>query len=399
MRILIIDFAYQNINRTVMLWQLAWRQAGDAVFFGPGHVSDEDWRHGLKPFIRLHGPFDVIVTAELLISALSTHQSSEQLKRALDITYECPFNVSSAMDGCRKVFDEFVEADAIKVVSMLEFDSYNMNESHYNTLSQNDFYVVGWGEDFIKPVVCLPGLNNEKFGSRANDRWWEFVTKYRHRVISTPAMVAETEFYWANLEHRTERWAVQGARYYARQLARRKLNDAKIAWTGKVLVDLITVLNRINPRLLRWPSVRTFLNHHWTQGFRTSRYAFTCGSALRYPIRKYFEIPAAGAVLAAEPPNGFEALGFRDHENAVITTPETIVEIDAWLRASPSDAQRIASAGRELVWQQHRVGARAKQYIQAIEAIAARRFFGSRWQEGRFVVAGDSSILPFAHEV
>jgi len=392
MRILIIDFAYQNINQTVMLWQRAWRKSGDAVFFGPGHVSDEEWRQGLKPFIRRKGPFDIVVAAELLLSALSSHQTPEQLKRAVRSTYECPFDVSSAMDGCRKVFDEFVEMDAIRVVSMLEFDAYNMQEDHYNRVVQNDFYVVGWGKDFVKPIAELPDLKNEKFGHRANDRWWSFVTEHQHRVISTPAMVAESEFYWPNLERRRDRWAVQGARYSARQLARKRLDEAQISWTGKNLVDLISILNRIDQSLLRWPSIRTFLNHHWAQGFRTCKYAFTCGSALGYPIRKYFEIPAAGTVLAAMQPNGFEALGFCDYENAVVTTPETIVEVDAWLRASPSDAQRIASAGRELVWQRHTVDARAKQYIQAAEAIAAKRFFGSQWRRGEFLIKQDADV-------
>ena len=36
MWILLIDFAYQNLNRTVMFWQLVRILAGDVVFFGPG---------------------------------------------------------------------------------------------------------------------------------------------------------------------------------------------------------------------------------------------------------------------------------------------------------------------------------------------------------------------------
>ena len=394
MRILIVDFAYQNINRTVMLWQLAWRQVGEAVFFGPGHVSDEEWRSGLAAFIRRNGHFDVIVCAELLVSALSPEQRRDVLLKALDTTYDCPFDIVSAIDGCARNFDELLETDAIRIVSMLEFDSYNMYSSHRLRLDQADVYVVGWGEDFVRPRSTFTDLSRESFSDRVNDRWFEFVTKNRRRVISSPAMVAESEFYWATLESRRDRWAVQGARYHARQAVRRYLLEAKRPFVGRTLVNLISLVNRIDPRMLRWPSIRTMMNHFWEEGFHTSRYAFTCGSALRFPIRKYFEIPAAGAVLAAQPCNGFSALGFRDGENAVVAEPEAILEIDARLRSDFSWSQQLASAGRELVWERHRIGARARQYARAVEAIAARRFYGSRWIDGEFVVQEQCAIPP-----
>ena len=34
---------------------------------------------------------------------------------------------------------------------MLEFDSYNMHHSHKARLDETDIFVVGWGEEFIKP--------------------------------------------------------------------------------------------------------------------------------------------------------------------------------------------------------------------------------------------------------
>jgi hypothetical protein len=386
MRILIVDFAYQNINRTVMLWQIAWRQVGDATFFGPGHVSDEEWCAGLSAFIRRNGRFDVIVCAELVVSALSSELRRDVLVKAVENTYECPFDIGSAIDGCARNFAELLEADAVRILSMLEFDSYNMYASHRRRLDETDLYVVGWGEDFIQPKAALTDLERESFGGSANDRWHDFVTQNRARVISSPAMVAETEFHWSTLSSRADRWAVQGARYYARQEVRRRLREAGRPFVGRALVNLISIIHRIDPCILRWPSVRTMLNHRWEQGFRTSRYAFTCGSALRFPIRKYFEIPASGAVLAAQPCNGFAALGYRDGENAVVTEPETVLEVDARLRQDTEWAQKVSNAGRELVWDRHRVGARAGQYARAVEAIAGGCFHGSRWIDGEFVV-------------
>ncbi|GJL65911.1 MAG: hypothetical protein NPIRA05_08820 [Nitrospirales bacterium] len=386
MRILLIDFAYQNINRTVMLWPLAWREVGEVTRFGPGHVSDEDWKAGLRPFLKKHGRFDVIVAAELLVSALTYEKDLDHVIRSLDNTYECPFDLSGAMEGCQRVFDEFVVSDAIRVISMLEFDSYNMHPSHKDRIQKHDFFVIGWGKEFVQPRSAISDLHRESFGARVNDHWWDFINANAHRVISSAAMISESEFCWSRLDYRRQRWAVQGARYAARQEVRVRLRKAGIPWTGLMLVDMISIINRINSKALRWPFVRNFFNHCWDQGFRTSRYAFTCGSALGFPIRKYFEIPASGTVLAAQPPNGFMKLGFRDRVNAVVTTPETIVEIDAWLQANPADAQLIASAGQELVWARHTVRARGEQYARAIEAIAGRRFAGSGWEDGEFKI-------------
>lgn len=386
LRILIVDFGYQNINRTVMLWQLAWRQAGEATFFGPGHVSDEDWLRGLSAFIRRNGRFDVIVCAELMVSALSSEQSREVLVRAVDETYDCPFDIDSAIDGCSRNFAELLEADAVRILSMLEFDTYNMYASHRRRLEESDIYIVGWGEDFIRPKSALKGLERESFSASVNNHWHDFVTQNRARVISSPAMVAENEFCWTKLSSRRDRWAVQGARYSARIDVRQRLRKARRPFTGQKLVNLISIINRIDPRMLRWPSVRTLLNHHWDQSFRTSRYAFTCGSALGFPIRKFFEIPASGAVLAAQPCNGFASLGFRDGENSIVTEPDTLLDVDTLLRRDPEWAQKIANAGRELVWDRHRVAARARQYALAVDAIYGRRFYGTRWIQGKFTV-------------
>ena len=49
------------------------------------------------------------------------------------------------------------------------------------------------------------------------------------------------------------------------------------------------------------------------------------------PIRKFFEIPAAGSVLVCQPFAGFNNAGFVDRENCVICEPAEIVEAHHWL--------------------------------------------------------------------
>jgi len=116
---------------------------------------------------------------------------------------------------------------------------------------------------------------------------------------------------------------------------------------------------------------------------RDARYGFTCGSVLRWPIRKYFEIPGSGAVLAAERCNGWEALGFVDGENAVCCEAADILEVNRWLAQEPERAQAIATAGHKLVRECHTTKARGEQIVESLRRILAGRFHGSYWAEGQ----------------
>lgn len=366
-----------------MFWQLAWRLAGDVVFFGPGHVSEESWEAGVKKFISSNGPFDVIVSAELLISSLNT-EISHTLEKAVAETYDFNFDVKKALAACQKNYEEFVDAKSIKVVSMLEFDSYNMHHSHKARLDETDIFVVGWGEEFIKPRAEIEDLNEEVFGPSVNDRWYDFVNDNRARIISSPAMVSETEFYWDRIEKRSSAWMVQGARYYKRVLLRENLKKHGIPCKGEALANWISFLNRVDPKLLTKPLVRNLFNFFWQERFRRSKFAYTCGSSLGFPIRKYFEIPASGALLLADKCNGFSALGFRDKENSLIIDVTYISEVGEWLQNNTELIQKIAKSGQELVWNKHTISARAKQYKKAINAIYSKQFFGSKWVNGNF---------------
>ena len=182
-----------------MLWQLAWRQVGEAVFFGPGHVSEEEWCQGLAAFIRRNGRFDVIVCAEIVVSALSSEHKQDVLLKAVDATYDCPFDITAAIKGCARNFDELLEVDAIRILSMMEFDSYNMHASHRCRLDASDLYIVGWGEDFIRPKAELTNLELESFGGGVNDRWFEFVTTNRQRVKSRMPRPIIAQFIWQQM--------------------------------------------------------------------------------------------------------------------------------------------------------------------------------------------------------
>ena len=120
-----------------------------------------------------------------------------------------------------------------------------------------------------------------------------------------------------------------------------------------------------------------------------SKASYTCGSGLEYPVRKFFEIPASGALLSSRYFPGLTALGFRDGENWMCAEPGDLPDITLELLSDDlSRAQAIASRGRELILEQHSLEARAQQFRSMIELIMQGRFDGSEWNQGRLILHG-----------
>lgn len=83
--------------------------------------------------------------------------------------------------------------------------------------------------------------------------------------------------------------------------------------------------------------------------------AFTCASALRYTLMKFFEIPASGALLFGEATPELSALGFRDGEHYVAVSPENYRDRMLHFLAGKGrdEAERIRLAGRDFVQREH----------------------------------------------
>lgn len=100
------------------------------------------------------------------------------------------------------------------------------------------------------------------------------------------------------------------------------------------------------------------------------------------PIRKFFEIPAAGAVLVCRPFHGFSALGFEDGVNCIVSEPERIADAHQRLTYDLDHAQQLATAGQKLVMERHSISARARDLSVIMKSIVEGNFAGSEWVGG-----------------
>lgn len=384
MRILYVDIDARFLVPTRNLVPAMLVQAGEVCFFGPGYVTSQQLAKGLDAFIAEHGPFDVAVT--------NTHALFSDIYGApmqpvvWNRSYEFSFPGGDLL-RLPEIAHAFERLAMPRIGLFLESDFFYWTAREIDAIQQRADYVMGFGTAFSPRRKDMPSLAGESFAGNVTDNWASYVEENRERVASVLHFVAAGEACFTGLSHRPNPWSVVGIQYVARRVASERLRQAGIdPVTESPLRRAMGLAKRV--RLIRKEPklAQRWLNLDFSLRLQQSRYAYTCGSGIDMPIRKFFEIPAAGAVLVCKPFSGITAAGFRHGENCIVCEPEDVVEAHHWLESDPERAQRIADAGRMLVLQQHSVTARARQFAATFSAIADGSFAGGEWIDGEYVV-------------
>lgn len=110
----------------------------------------------------------------------------------------------------------------------------------------------------------------------------------------------------------------------------------------------------------------------FNQALNRVRSAFTCASAMRYLLMKYFEIPGAGALMFAESIPDLEALGFRDGEHFVAVTPENFSTLMRYYLtgAGQEEGESIRRRGHDFVHQHHTWNRRIADFLPQANRLA-----------------------------
>lgn len=370
---------------------------GDLTCFGPGYQPMDVVRRGPETFVARHPPFDLLVCDELAIQDYSPVEAGEPLRFH---AHACRFDPGLLRLGLD--YQRFIQRyEGLRVLTLMQSDYYNWSHKLIERVESVGDYFIGWGEEFIRPasdfadVEVIPGGVNAAVQARANDTYLDFLRRRADRVVSCPQYVSAREACDIPLARRPHDWSLLGADYDGRVLARNLIDGAGIDRTGKWLGNLQNRATQLRLNLYNKYWTIAFLHWGFRRALRQSRYSFTCGGLLRWPIRKYFELPANGCVMVCEATAGFDALGYRDRTNVVACEARDILDADAWLRAHPDEAQAIADAGRAHVLATHSVEARIRHIGKALDAILGGTFTGSRWVDGAMTLRrADSDGAP-----
>jgi len=388
MKILFVGFNAKYINPTNQLVHKALKLCSDVIFYGPGFVSGEELHRGLESFAEAYRPFDFIVTSTQL-AVLADPVSTEDFYRRYCLSNWGAISIKAFMDDARRFMCRNQQP---KIVFALDLDPYAVPADFISQLDEFADYIVGLGKGFTRPNEELSYLTFEKSIERKAKRlplglWHHYCQTHVPKFISLGHFVGLHEFDFSPICARKYSVSVAGQPYFFRAKTLDYLNHDRrlnVGYTShRRLFSLLLKLG-ISPysRLLPHVIYRTLFK----QLLADSKISMTDGGAYEYLIRKFVEVPAAGALLLARPCAGFESLGFVDGVSAVVIDEVDPVDQVVQLLSDVERIQKIARAGQAVVWDKHSIQARATQLKTALTAISLGLFKGSEWQRGEFVL-------------
>ena len=380
-RLLLLSPRWSFINKTESYFFDSLSNYFETIRYGPGYLDVDDIEMSIFDVLKEVGRVDVIIINELLLFGWLSPEMYES-QRKINKFY---FNLKKYV-YTKSNFP--VDLDKLEIplfVSLLRWDYYHCTQEQIETLenlnTNNNAYYVCWGKDFILPKEELPDLERERFFPYANNNFANFVRRREERVIPLPHMVDESEMLKLGRKH--HEWCIPGAKYYHREMIK---DYFKANQMNYVTVTPINFIFRILERLkiaystrydftmnLSYNSFSAMINKSWC--------SYTCGSALRWPVRKFFEIPAFASLLVCHPCAGFEKLGFVNGENCFATDVNNLDGIVEKTRDKELVREMIIK-GQEMIKARHTAQVRARQFFNLYTIIREDNFGNAYWEDG-----------------
>jgi hypothetical protein len=387
--ILFVGINYRYINPTNPQLPAVLARVFDAHFYGPGFVAADVLERGLERFVESIGGVDLIFVTKDFSGGTDAARLARFTKR-----YAVMLNGGEVTPELSRDISAFLLKVRDRVVCLItDVDPHAVGQPVLDNFKRHGAYYVGWGAQFLNTLgepewVAVEEYMQKKL--RAGQRLGlldDFARREDDRFISVGFYVSEPEFFWGPLRDRPYDVAVPGSKYARRQAfagALRAIEGVRIPGTAYSLACRIA--DRAGLRPFASFYALSLYNLTFQRSLSLSKSCITDGGANNYPVRKFFEIPAAGAVLLAAPATGMADLGFTAgvHYVPVRTTDEAVRAVED-IRKHPDRYDGMAAAGRDLVLRRHSLSARAEQLAQAVSAILAGTFAGSRWTAGEFV--------------
>lgn len=388
---LFIGLNIRYLSATSSLWISVLGKIFNVHCYGPGFVDSKTLSSGVEKYVDSLGGVDFI---------FATHyhcfdMRSERINRFVT-NYTARFSEGTVvtpifMDDTKS----FLRRNKSRVCCFLnEVDPHVTEKSNLDECLRHAAYFVLWGKGFLNAKRDMAAVANEPYIKTKLAKGFklgsldDFVEANSKNIINLGHFVSDNEFYWGTLATRKYDVSVPGNGYFRRQKFMDKINNLlSNIHTAKLQYRFIY---KIAQRLFLKPYANFYMVHLYNLAFQRvlsqSKICVTDGGANNYPVRKFFEIPAAGALMVCWPAEGLELMGFKHKINCfLVNDDDDALQISQEVLRNPNDYEHIAAAGRDLVLMNHSTTARAVQLGEAIRRIQAGSFNGSTWQDGRFI--------------
>lgn len=381
--------------------------------YGPGFSSKEELEKGIKDYISKKGIYDAIIL-DFALAMLQMEYLDIRLAYHWHRYLMADYSIYEAIRYADKIIDEVKKLDIVKIL-YYKFDPFSLTkvwEECICELLNKGFYLWEIGEEFVPEIEETEQTKIIGWGNR----YLSLCKKYKKQVISMPnCSVTYKEFYQLPLEKRKYDITVPGnlsSTFYPDRIKiLNQLNGTKykiyekyynrtLAYADSCAEDRDTIYKREEDKILadklRVPcqymdsrrsreSIASW-RENYNVALRESKMGYADGGLSLQILRKYVEIPARGTVLLCQDIPPLKCFGFKEWENMITVTPDSILDVCDYLYTSPKEMQRIADAGRDMVFQLHSAAVHAKHIINSIDTIKKGRFQGSHWSDGIFYI-------------
>lgn len=393
MKLLYVDVFCQSINPTANLAPILMdRVCGDVYYYGPGYSTALDLETGLLAYCEKHGPFDFLVLGPnlpVMNTRVNAVRDTILYLNMYTSLLGSPEIISSSIIDILGAISEVPAT--FKAIWLLNFDYYSVTDEQIELLDRLELVVLGPSHQFIAPISSLPEWASVerhfvRKSDKISDAFYNFLIKNVHRSIPLPHFVSDGELCFRSLASRRNLVSVPGVQYELRKRAIKTLRDGRYPMPTKIVFRMFQLAQRL--RLKPFSSYLGLKVYHaaFQRVLFDTQFVFTARGGFGIPIRKFFEIPASGAVLLCVPPNGFCALGFTDGVTHIECDTSDLPDVIDDFCKNPSEAQFLANAGRSLIRGSHSLVARQSQLRIAMDAMLKRNYGGADWVDGRFVL-------------
>lgn len=399
-RVLYCDIFTESLNPTsTHTAHLIWTAFPNTQFFGPGFSSERELSLGLADWARDNGPFDLIVlgpnTGSGIFDSGNCDASSNFLTR-----YAAGRSSQLRISTFLKAIPDELERLEIgfRMISLLNFDYYAATKVQIDRIKDHGFHVLSANEQFVTSVTGLPDfVKHEKHyqrkEKRINDCFRDFLIDHPEKVVTALHFVLPHEFHFCSFEERENCVAVPGIDYYKRRKAIDSIRSSSLRLVDSRHLKAYKIADKLGMRPYgRYLTLKGYQSFY-TSSLRSNKYIYTSRGGFGFPVRKFFEIPAAGGLMLCDPCTGYHELGYQNQRDFVFCEPDDVVEMVKRFESLPQEEiAEIARNGQRVTWNLHSIVARGAQVRESVLTVLAGTYQCSRWMDGKFQI--EKSLSP-----
>ena len=291
-----------------------------------------------------------------------------------------------------ETLDALVTAGRMLTLIAADYDLHSGTPGGLTSDELRAFSTLAWGYVEEPPpwsVINIPA-HMDYWDTEGETRLdtWTVVRQAIPRQVEFVHGVDKSEF----LVHRPGRWdtCVPGQQYRTRQLALESavshgLTVAPYAGRDFLLVHAARASKLLSPKSVSSSMFRLLSRVRYANMSRfvnCSTMSFTCGSFLKYTVRKYLEIPAFGSALICYPSFNLDRLGFVDGVHFLSCTPEDFGDVARGAMETRGRTDKLRAAASQMVLNLHTNETRAIDVLRCLTLAARNELKGAKYADG-----------------